>query len=174
MSQNLNSVFIDLLTLPFPPPTLGWCHSLTFGDSSISYQIGYLIQVYDILNPKEHKNPKIGSIVLPILLKGWIWPIGGVTLIRVSAQPAKQVCLNLYKFNDRPNTLLVILVCPTPIVGVFCCHTLEVVKWLDSKYLMRKWPALWPVAAGNYKFISATSVLWNIMTLFRSIGLLWH
>ena len=30
------------------------------------------------LNPEGHQNPFIGSKVTASLLKGWIWPIGGV------------------------------------------------------------------------------------------------
>ena len=31
------------------------------------------------LNPKGHQNPFSGSKVTAILLKGWIWPIGGAS-----------------------------------------------------------------------------------------------
>ena len=37
------------------------------------------------LNPKGHQNTFSDSKVKTILLKGWIWPIGGVALGRVCA-----------------------------------------------------------------------------------------
>ena len=37
------------------------------------------------LNPKGHQNSFSGSKIMPILLKGLIWPIGGVTSGRVCA-----------------------------------------------------------------------------------------
>ena len=37
------------------------------------------------LNPEGHKNPISGSKVTAILLKRWIWPIGGVASGRVCA-----------------------------------------------------------------------------------------
>ena len=46
--------------------------------------------VFGILNLKGYQNFIIGSKVTAILLSGWILPIGGVALARVSAQPAKQ------------------------------------------------------------------------------------
>jgi hypothetical protein len=35
------------------------------------------------LNPEDHQNTFSGSKVTAILLKGWIWPIGGVASGRV-------------------------------------------------------------------------------------------
>ena len=39
----------------------------------------------NFLNPEGHKNPFSGSKGTAILLKGWIWPIGGVASGRVCA-----------------------------------------------------------------------------------------
>ena len=33
--------------------------------------------IKNFLNPKGHENPFSGSKVTGIILKGWIWPIGG-------------------------------------------------------------------------------------------------
>ena len=38
-----------------------------------------------MINPEGHQNPFSGSKVKAILLKGWIWPIGGVASGRVGA-----------------------------------------------------------------------------------------
>ena len=40
--------------------------------------------IKNFVNPKGHQNPLIGSKVTAILLKGWIWHIGGVTLERAA------------------------------------------------------------------------------------------
>ena len=39
--------------------------------------------IKDFLNPEGHQNPISGSKVTAILLKRWIWPIGGVASGRV-------------------------------------------------------------------------------------------
>ena len=36
--------------------------------------------IKNFLNPEGHKNPFSGSKVTAILLKGWIWPIGGASV----------------------------------------------------------------------------------------------
>ena len=45
----------------------------------------YVIVIKKFLNPEGHKNPISGSKLRAILLKGLIWPIGGVALGRVCA-----------------------------------------------------------------------------------------
>ena len=35
--------------------------------------------IKNFLNPEGHQNPYSGSKVMAILLKGWIWPIGGAS-----------------------------------------------------------------------------------------------
>ena len=46
---------------------------------SSSYKIDYCIVIKNFLNPEGHQNPMSGSKVTPILLKGWILPIGGAS-----------------------------------------------------------------------------------------------
>ena len=58
------------------------------GDSSSSYKIDNVTQVYDILNPEGHQNSITGSKVTAILVKWYILPIGGVASERVRALPA--------------------------------------------------------------------------------------
>ena len=41
--------------------------------------------IKNFLNSKGHQNPFSGSKVTAILLKGWVWPIGGVASGRVCA-----------------------------------------------------------------------------------------
>ena len=41
--------------------------------------------IKDFLNPEGHQNPINGSKVTAILLKRWIWPIGGVASGRICA-----------------------------------------------------------------------------------------
>ena len=50
----------------------------TVRDSTSSYKIDYVIMIKNFLNPEGHQNPFSGSKLTAILLKGWIWPIGGV------------------------------------------------------------------------------------------------
>jgi hypothetical protein len=37
------------------------------------------LMMKNFLNPEGHQNPLSGSKVTAILLKGWIWPIGGAS-----------------------------------------------------------------------------------------------
>ena len=39
--------------------------------------------IWNFLNPEGHQNSFSGSKGTAILLKGWIWPLGGVALGRV-------------------------------------------------------------------------------------------
>ena len=39
-----------------------------------------VIMIKNFLNPAGHQNPFSGSKVMAILLKGWIWPIGGASV----------------------------------------------------------------------------------------------
>ena len=68
---------------PFPTTALQRPHAQTVRDSTSSYEIDYVIMIKNFLNPKGHQNPFSGSKVTAILLKGWIWPTGGVALGRV-------------------------------------------------------------------------------------------
>ena len=52
-------------------------------DSTSSYKIDYVILIKNFLGPEGHQNPFCGSKVTAILLKCWIWPIGGVSSGRV-------------------------------------------------------------------------------------------
>ena len=45
----------------------------------------YIIMIKKFLIPEGHQNPVSGSKDTAILLKGWIWPIGGVASGRVCA-----------------------------------------------------------------------------------------
>ena len=56
---------------PFPPTALQRRHAQTVRE--------YVIVIKNFLNPKEHQNPINGSKVTAILLKGWIFPIGGAS-----------------------------------------------------------------------------------------------
>ena len=74
------------------PSTALWCrHAKTVRDSTFNYKIDYDIIIKNILNPEGHQNPFSGSTVTAILLKGFIWPIGGKSL---RLQPAQQACLS--------------------------------------------------------------------------------
>ena len=64
--------------MPFPPTALRCRHGQTIRDSSSSYKIKYVIAIKKFLNPKGHQTPISGLKVTAILLKGLIWPIGGV------------------------------------------------------------------------------------------------
>ena len=54
-------------------------HAQTVRVSTSSYKIDYVIIIKNFLNPKGHQNPFSGSKVMAILVKGWIWPIGGAS-----------------------------------------------------------------------------------------------
>ena len=60
-------------------------HAQTVRDSSSSYNIEYVIVIKNFQNFEGHQNPISGSEVRAILLKGWIWPIGGAASVRVCA-----------------------------------------------------------------------------------------
>ena len=70
---------------PFPPTALRRSHDKTVRDSTSSYKIDYVIMIKTFLNPKGLRNPFSGPKVTDILLKGWIWPFGGVASGRVCA-----------------------------------------------------------------------------------------
>ena len=74
---------IHLVSQPFPPTALRRRHATTVRDSSSSYKINYFIVIQNLQNPKGHQNLISGSKVTAILLKGWIWLIGGVASGRV-------------------------------------------------------------------------------------------
>ena len=73
------------MSLPFPPTPLRRGHAQTVRDSSSRYKIEYVIVIKNFLNPEGHQNPISGSKVTVFLLKGLIWPIGGVASERVCA-----------------------------------------------------------------------------------------
>ena len=54
------------------------------GDGAFSHKIDYIKKKIKILNLERHPNCINGSRDLSILLKGWILPIGGFALERVS------------------------------------------------------------------------------------------
>ena len=61
--------------------------------SSFSDKIDYVMVIKNFLIPKGHQNPISGSKVTAILLKGWIWPIGGASAGEgLLLQPAQQAC----------------------------------------------------------------------------------
>ena len=64
-----NSLRINSFIHPFPPTALRHRHAQTVRDSTYSYEF---------LNPEVHLNPISGSKVTAILLKGLIYPIGGI------------------------------------------------------------------------------------------------
>ena len=66
---------------PFPPTALQHRHAQTVRDSSSSYKIDYVIVIRSFLNPEGHQNPRNGSKVTAILLKGWILPVGGASAV---------------------------------------------------------------------------------------------
>ena len=69
-------------------------------DSTFSYKKDYVIVIKNFLNPKEHHNPIIGSKVMAILLKGWIFPICEASAGEgLRLQPAQQACFNNYVFQ---------------------------------------------------------------------------
>ena len=67
----------------FPPTALRRRHTQMVRHSSSSYKIDYGIGIKNFLNSEGHQNHISGSKVTTILLKGWIWPIGGVASGRV-------------------------------------------------------------------------------------------
>ena len=76
-----NSLMIKSVRKPFPPTALWRRHAQTVRDSSSSYKINYVIVIKNCLNPEGHQNPISGSKVTAILLKGWVWPIGGASAV---------------------------------------------------------------------------------------------
>ena len=63
-------------------------------DSSLTFQIDYIIVMLSFLNPKGHQNRISGSKVTVILLKGLILPIGEASAGEgLRLQPAQQACL---------------------------------------------------------------------------------
>ena len=60
-----------------------------------SHKTEYVAQVESIL------YLIIGLKVTPVFLNGWIWPIGGVPLGRISVQSAKQAYFHI---SRRPKT----------------------------------------------------------------------
>ena len=70
--------FINSVSRPFPPTAVRRRHAQTVRDTTSSYKIDYVIMIKTFLNPEGHQIPFSGSKVKAILLKGWIWPIGGV------------------------------------------------------------------------------------------------
>ena len=71
--------FSERISQPFPPTALRRRHAQTVRVSTSSFKIDYVIMIMNFLNPEEHQNPFSGSKVTAILLRGWIWPIGGVS-----------------------------------------------------------------------------------------------
>ena len=74
------------MSQPFPPTILRRRHAQTVRDSTLSYNINYVIVIKNFLNPEGYQNPIRGSKVRAILLKGWILPIGGASAVRVCDQ----------------------------------------------------------------------------------------
>ena len=82
------------MTHPLVPTALQCSHARTVRDGSSSYKIDNVIVIKNFLNPEGHQNPISGSIITAILLKGWIFPIGGASAgERLGLQPAQQACL---------------------------------------------------------------------------------
>ena len=71
--------FSERVSQPFPPTAWRRRHAQTVRVSTSSYKIDYVIMIQNFLNPKGHQNASSGSKVTAILLKGWIWPIGGAS-----------------------------------------------------------------------------------------------
>ena len=92
---------IQSVSEPFPPTTLRHRQAQTVRVSSSSYKIDYVIVINNFLNPKAHQHPISGSKVMAILLKGWIWLIGGVALGRVCA------CSLSSRLVSRPTIVVV-------------------------------------------------------------------
>ena len=65
---------------------------MLFGQKSLLF--------WKALFPRGGQTDIAGSKVTAILLNGWILPIGGASLGRVCAQPAKQACF--HKFISFP------------------------------------------------------------------------
>ena len=74
--------FSQSVSQPFPPTVLRRRQAQRVRYST-NYKIDYFIMIKNILNPEGHQNPFSSSKVTAILLKDWIWPIGGVALGRV-------------------------------------------------------------------------------------------
>ena len=71
--------FSEWVSQPFPTTALWRRHAQTVRVSTSRFKIDYVIMIKNFLNPEGHQNPFCGSKVMAILLKGWIWPIGGVS-----------------------------------------------------------------------------------------------
>ena len=76
---------IHSLSNPFPPTALRRRQAETVKDGSSGYKIDYVVVIKHFLNLEGHQNPMSTSKVTAILLKGFIWPIGGVASGRVCA-----------------------------------------------------------------------------------------
>ena len=66
---------------PFPPAASRRRHAQTVRDSFSSYKINSFVVIKTFLNHEGHQNRITGSKVKIILLKGWILPIGGASLV---------------------------------------------------------------------------------------------
>ena len=70
---------IERLRDPLVHTALWRRHAQTVKNRTSSYKIDYFIVIKNFLNPDGHQNPISISKVTAILLKGWIWPICGVS-----------------------------------------------------------------------------------------------
>ena len=62
-------------------------------NGAFSHKIDYVTVFRENLNPEGHQNCITGSKVTAIFLNGWIWPIGGVLVVKgLRLQPAQQAC----------------------------------------------------------------------------------
>ena len=82
--------FSEWVSQPFPPTVVRRRHAQTVRVSTSSYKIDYVIMIKNFLNPEGHQNPFSGSKVTAILLKGWIWPIGGASRGGSALQPSQK------------------------------------------------------------------------------------
>ena len=66
------------------------------------YKIDYVIVIKIFINPKGHQNPISGLKVTSILLKRWIFPIGGAPAGEgLCLQPAQQVCFPICQNGEK-------------------------------------------------------------------------
>ena len=77
-AAGLLSNYSQWISQPFPPTALRRRHAQIVRDSTSSYKIDNVIVIKNFLNPKGHQNTIGGCKGTAILLKGWIWSIGGV------------------------------------------------------------------------------------------------
>ena len=129
-----NSRQVSTIWCPYLAKPLKWSLSLPqlYGvatpkrlEIGLPVIIDYVIVSKTFLNPKEHQKPISGSKVTPILLKGWILPIGGVASGRVCTCCLRSRLVFSSKFCDVLDLIFYGLQLSWLIISSYICEFLE-------------------------------------------------